>query len=872
MDRLGPRPGTRSAAILAPALEAASSRAPRAGFAQSARLPPLQPWHACLLALAAGCLAWDAPWAGLPAWGIIYVYCRNLLRGPVRLGAGLACLLLGMALAWLDTPRVQAPDWLPRRGEYAVSARVLERDSLPGGRLRCILDRVTLTDAANATLPGAGTRLPGRLAWTWDTPAASQAVALLPGTGIRVDLAVSPVGGFVNFGSQSSEGWWHRQGVVARAYSRGREVVVAVVEPGWWWERARATLMGRAVEGMTRNGEDDPSFSTHQGRALALALAFGERHWLSHETVDLLRTASLAHSIALSGAHVGFVASLGWVLAWALGALWPSAYLRLPRRKWGILFGLTLVAGYVWLGGATPSLLRAALMFGIWCVLTWRGRPAAVLDGLFLAVALLLLASPGMALDLRLQLSVAAVAGIACYTGLLGWRLRHAGPSLAWLPGSYGRLLGLARLLAQLLGVSLAAQAALLPLQLWHFGEVQSSFWCNAVWLPLLGLLVVPGALLGVLATALAQGASWLAQPAVALLDLASLAAQAMLDGLAWLEVHEMLRSHAAIRPHWTVWVGWWGVLCGMTIRWAAGRLTPWHKAGLICSCLLCLGGCLPTLFPATGQVRLTVLDVGQGQALVLEGPDGSRALMDGGGFQSRTFDPGRSIILPALAWLRRPSLELVLISHHDVDHLRGCYYPISHLGPRRVLSNGGTPNAQWDRDRLAEALSRGRRTEETVLAGSELWLGEPGEGVRLKILHPPHPARGSGNAESLAVLVEWQGRALAILPGDLGRPGLDRLAAQSGGVGNSLAAKALVLPHHGSGHSLSEAFLDAVAPTVALASAGKWNQWGFPSESVRQALAARGVPLHVTADAGAIRLEWDSPDSAPRVVTARGN
>ncbi|AGW12361.1 DNA internalization-related competence protein ComEC/Rec2 [Megalodesulfovibrio gigas] len=832
--------------------------------AASARLPPLQPWHACLLALFAGCLAWDAPWAGLPAWGLIFLLCRDLLRGPVRLVAAVACLGLGVGLAWLDMPRVQAPDWLSRRAEYQVTARMLERESLPGNRLRCILDHVTLTDSANTTRP-----LPGRLAWTWDYPPDSLLPALLPGAEIRTMLAVSPAGGFVNFGSQSSEGWWMRQGVVARAYSRGRDVAAEVLAPGWWPERLRAVLLHRTLDSLTRDDTDDPRFAAHQGRALALAMAFGERQWLSHETVDRLRTASLAHSIALSGAHVGFVASLGWAAAWGLGFLWPSAYLRLPRRKWGVVFGLALVAGYVWLGGATPSLLRAALMFAIWCLLTWRGRPAAVLDGLFLAVALLLLASPAMAVDLRLQLSVAAVAGIACYAGVLGWRLRGAAAGLAGVPGPHGSLRRMLGLLVQVLAVSVAAQAALLPLQLWHFGEVQSSFWCNAVWLPLLGLLVVPGALLGVLGTALAGLLPWMASVSGWLLDLSSVSADALLAGLGWLDARGMLQSHAAIRPHWAVWVGWWGIICWTTIRLAAGRSTPWQTAGLAGACALFVAGCLPTLLPASGQVRLTALDVGQGQALVLEGPDGSRALIDGGGFQSRTFDPGRSIILPALAWLRRPSLELVFISHHDVDHLRGCYYPISHLGPRRVLSNGGAPNADWDQARLAGALRQGGLKEEPLLAGEVLRLGDPAAGLRLAALNPRRKAAGAGNAESLTLCVLWQGRALAILPGDLERAGLEGLAAR---FGNRLAASALVLPHHGSGNSLSETFLDTVAPAVALASAGQWNQWGFPSDTVREALAARGVSLHVTAEAGAVRLEWDSPGSMPRVTTARGN
>ncbi|GAB7079677.1 DNA internalization-related competence protein ComEC/Rec2 [Megalodesulfovibrio paquesii] len=860
----------------------------------ASRLPPLLPWHACLLAFCLGCLAWEASWAGLPAAGVLFLFCRELLYGRERLAAFGGAFVLGVALAWLATWDTSPPDWMERRTAYQVSARVLERESLPDDRLRCILDQIRLTGVS----PHAHS-LDGRLAWTWDSPPPELLPHLLPGARIETALRVGPVGGFHNFGSQSSEGWWERQGVVARAYSRGDDVQVRVVSPGRWDERVRAALLARTaalLAGETLQDVADPAEARrvrrtlleHQGSALTLAMSFGERQWLSTETVERVRRASLAHSIALSGSNVGFVALLGWGAAWVLGWLRPGLYLWMPRRKWGILFGCVLVAGFVWLAGGSPSLLRAALMYGVWAVLAWRGRPAALLDGLFLAVGLLLLASPAMALDLRLQLSVAAVAGITWYVGVLGWRWqRSEGPaswacSLPGLPGLPGWLRSLGRGLMQLAGVTLAAQAALMPLQLWHFSELQSSVWSNLVWVPLLNLLVSPAALFGVVLTGVSSwvpGCSWCTGLAAICLDVAAFAGEALLAALRWLDGQGVLQSHAAIRPHWAIWLGWWGLLAGTAIWAAVRRLSPWHLAGVAASAVMLSAGLWPTVWPETGTVRLTALDVGQGQALVLEGPDGSRALIDGGGFHSRTFDPGRSLVLPALAWLRRPGLELVFISHHDVDHLRGCYYAISHLGPQRVFSNGGEPGSDWDKARLKEALAAGELHEEALVAGESVLLGDPAQELRLTSLAPLTAVHGSGvpdksgNADSLVLRVEWQGRALAILPGDIERPDLERLVERMTRTqGGGLAAAALVLPHHGAASSLSTAFLDAVRPAVAIASAGRWNQWGFPSASVRAALAKRSIPLLVTGESGAVRLEWTAPSARPEVTTARGN
>lgn len=878
-------------------------------------LPPLLPWHVCLLALFTGCLSWQAPWYGVPAWMLLLLYCRDLLGGPgqaIKLGCFALSLAAGAWMALAAQPDAQQPGWLTQRMDVQLQGTIVSRSGLPGDRLRFILEDVHLTTPANATLA-----MDGRIAWTWDNPpvmlpgdatagrdgaasAASHAASgdrapsrlpaphrglgqsavprpppelghtadLTAGTRLRANLRLYPIGGFQNFGSDSSASWWALQGVIARAYSWGEKAEVTILAHGHTLPSLRARLQTRVETFLDRfcriAGETAAELSS-QGGAMVLALTFGDRQFLENADVDLLRRASLAHTIALSGAHVGCVVGLGWVAAWALGWIWPGAYLHWPRRKWGALFGMCLAAGYVWLGGATPSLLRAALMFGVWCVFLWRGRQAVILDGLCIAVAILLLASPEMALDLRLQLSVAAVAGIACYAGLMA-RFVSNGSSRAGLGRLSGRALSMA---GGLLAVSLAAQAALLPLQLWHFGEVHTSLWANALWLPLLGSVVIPTAILGVLFTALETVLPVVGPVASGALFLSAQTAEAMLNGLAWIDGRGWLTSQATIRPHWGVWLGWWGILCYGVIRMAAGRTSRWQRGGLTLSLLLLAIGLAPTLFPATGMVTLTTLDVGQGQALVLEGPDGSQALIDGGGFRSRRFDPGRGIVMPALAWHRRPSLELVLATHHDVDHLRGCYYAISHLGPRAFFSNGGEPGPDWDKARLAEALHKGGLEEQALTAGDVLRLGDPDHGLRLTVLHPFTRAEGSDNDGSLVLRVDWQGQPLAMIPGDLETKGLNALVAARSP--DDLKASAMILAHHGAVSSHSEAFLDAVNPAVAVASAGQFNQWKFPSPEVCEAVACRSIPFFVTARDGAIRLEWDTPTSPPRVVTARG-
>ncbi|MEF3695987.1 ComEC/Rec2 family competence protein, partial [Desulfolutivibrio sp.] len=212
---------------------------------------------------------------------------------------------------------------------------------------------------------------------------------------------------------------------------------------------------GRAAYVPPDQEELAPAPRPTPGGAMLLALLTGDRSELTTTDMDLVRRASLAHALALSGMHVGYVAALGWLLAWIAGRIRPGIFLRLPRQKLAVLLAAPLVCGYVWLGGATPSLVRAALMFACFGFLILLDRPRILLDGLFLALALIVAASPLSVFDIRLQLSALAVAGLAVFWPLgmavfarlpLPERLR---PTAVWLFG--------------VLWTSLAAETALLP-------------------------------------------------------------------------------------------------------------------------------------------------------------------------------------------------------------------------------------------------------------------------------------------------------------------------------------------------------------------------------------------------------------------------
>jgi len=586
-----------------------------------------------------------------------------------------------------------------------------------------------------------------------------------------------------------SPGYANREGMPPgpwRLRVKSRRLLAIEEGPGLL-ARLSGALRGRVEAALEEAGSAGASGGGGDGHGIALAraLVLGDSSLLPLAWRRALRSAGLAHLIVVSGLHVGMVAA---------GALLAGGFL--PRR-WRLAAAAAAIALYLLTAGPLPSLLRAAVMALLAVLALLLERPPAGANALGWAVVVLVAGRPEIVLLASFRLTVAATAGILLWSPALAARLARC------LPGA----------LARPLSLSLAAGIATLPCSLPLFHTV-------APLAPLLNLVAVPWtalALAGCLAwTGAALASSRLAAALLPALDLlAAPFGWPATSGLApWRGVPLLASPVAACL-----------LAAGLALVALGGR----RRVALAVPCLALAAAALAAPRVARHGLELALLDVGQGDAILLR--DGPRAiLIDGGGKEG--VDLGGRVLLPALLAEGVSRLDALVMTHPDRDHCGGLVDLAAYVHVDEIWTAPGWPPSGCAWDFLTLPGTRLR----VLWAGERAAVGR----WRLTALNPAPGDRRGVNVRSLVLAAEANGRRL-LLTGDAEAPAERRMLAELGEAG--LRADLLKLGHHGSKTSTTEDFLDAVAPRLALISDGVGNVYHHPSTVVLRRLTERAIP-----------------------------
>ena len=818
---------------------------------------PLLFWEVGLVSAIAGVLACSWPLAAALAW-LLTILADARARG-VRLAVLCLCFAGGLVAGWTSLPEMtpELPPWA--EGPTDVEGIVVETRALPENRLRIVLDAVhPVADPASDSASDQET-LPALLTLTWQ----NAPIPVLDGQRLRATLKIRPVRGFLNEGGSDFAAYWHRQGIGYTSWLSGTRTPVVLAGEGNLGARLRSSWREKMKRALTALPPE-----TQPGAALIPALLFADQRQLSMEDLERVTKAGLRHSLALSGQHLAVVGLLALLPVLLLERLFPSLLLLAGHRVLTGCVSLPLAGLCLWLGDAPPSLVRAALMMAIWLVVAWRGAVLTLQDVLFTALACMMIADPNCLYHVGVQLSFLAVAGIAAGHAL--WR-HYAAPLFAVPEGKPSLFRRVSKNVLWALCLSVSAQLATLPIVLHTFGRVTPGLIYNLLWLPVLGLFVLPLAWLGMLL--LVMG---LESAAHLCLQLASLPGTALLQGFDLLERHGWLVSSWSLRPHWTAMLGFAFLLAGLLALFGKSGQPNARTGTRAANRLLIAGALLAVIGPGlrlvdalTQGYSIYVADVGQGQAVLLEWP-GGRGLVDGGGFASSRLDSGRDVLAPMLAANRALRLDFVAASHMDRDHIGGLFFMLEHFSvPVYWAGASDNTDAQGtvknDALRLESLLAKRGIPAVHPVAGDRLPLDD---GTWLEVLWPPQGRLLRGN-DSLVLRLVRNGEGLALLTGDIepkAQREMLRLHAR-----RDIRARVLILPHHGSRRNLEPDLYTAVQPDYAIASCGERNPWSFPAPEVAHALELQGIPLHTTAALGGIRVFFEGEHARMRPVRYSG-
>lgn len=565
--------------------------------------------------------------------------------------------------------------------------------------------------------------------------------------------------------------------------------------------------------------------------ALLAGLLFGTRSDLPPDVKLAFQESGVVHLLAVSGGNLAMI---------LLPFIWILRRLGL-RPRWAGAVGIPLVWFFVFLTGAGPSVMRAGLMATLVLLGDLLQRERNALNTLGAAAVMLLLLDPGMLFDIGFQLSVSATLGIMLFARRIGGWLEPRTQAI------WGERLG--KGLAAGLSVTLAAQLVVEPISLYHFGTfvpiapisnlIVGLFLEPLVWL---GTAV---ALIGLVLRPVAWLLGWPVRWGLWLLVFFVKATAAVPGG--YLEPGRLPLAGVLL------WYVVLALVSSTTLRTWLWERRARFAMGLAAALPLLLVGRL--LWPGrpAGELRLTALDVGQGDAILLELPSGRTMLIDGGPAaapeQGRAgFDAGESVILPALRDRHIRRLDWVVLTHPHQDHAGGLPAVLRALPVGILIEDGMDGSAPAPKELKAVAAERGVPIV-TVQGGQVLDLGA---GATAQILAPPEPlfhdTRSDENANSVVLLIRYK-EARLLLEGDLEAVGEEWLLEQ----GVDVRAELLKVAHHGSGYSSTPEFLAAVQPRYAVISAGRGNSYGHPNPETVERLQAVGATVYRTDQQGTI-------------------
>jgi len=631
---------------------------------------------------------------------------------------------------------------------------------------------------------------------------------------VKVSARLLPHKSFQNFKTFSLDAYLKSQKIHNRASAKS-PLLVEKIESGKKYSPIRLiSVIRQKIQKKIKKHflSPDTNSLSPQGAVLE-ALLLGERKRMDFSVTQSLQKAGIYHLFAISGAHIA-------IISFFLFSLFNL--MRIPNR-FSYLFVMTFLLFYVFLVEGRPSVLRATIMTLAFLSgkLIWRN--VNLINTISISAFILLLFNPFSLFSVGFQLTFAATFSI-----------------ILFFPKIIKLLPRLPLRISEIMTISLTAQLGVLPFIASSFNRVTfSSLILNFVALPLVALIMACGYIFIPLSFVSSFLAQLLAKVLNYLIDLL-IGCSHIFDSLTFI-------SYRIPTPHLLTIIGYFLFLYLLLLPLKIKR----QKSILLLCFLVFFAVLISYPFSSKSKnLKLTFIDVGQGESILVEFPGKRKMLIDGGGFPEGTFDIGENVVSPFLWKKGLKKIDYLVLTHAHPDHLDGL----------KAVSKNFKIGEYWEAysPTETEAYTEFKSQLGSYTLIKRLFRGDSYQQKKV-IIEVLHPESGKiyvptvHNDHSLVLRLLY-GQTSILLPGDIEIDAENKILENS----REIQSQVLKSPHHGSRTSSSKAFLDRVAPQIVVISIGLGNRYGFPDREVLERYKKMGIKVYRTDHHGAVEVSSD--------------
>lgn len=647
---------------------------------------------------------------------------------------------------------------------------------------------------------------------------------------------------FSNPGGYDYEFRMRLKGIIGSVYTNSHTVIqTGELKRDFWaltmrlLQRIRNRFSNTVANAAQSTNTHQPDFFSNQAGAVLTALVTGQKEMIHEKVRDSFSKTGLSHILAVSGLHMSLVGFGFFSLLICVLNLQASYVITGRAKKTAGFLTLFPLTAFAFFAGFSPSTQRALIMAAVFLTSFLIEKEKDPLNTLYFAASLILLIDPGALFSISFQLSFSCVFFIISGFIFLGKTLEL--PENKWI-----KRICLTILTTVFAGIGAA------PVTAFYFNMFSMvQVGTNLIMIPVIGFLCLPLGLAGLISMSFSSGLAHL---------------------FLTLDIH--ILSYCLQVIHWIAGLNWtWArivtprlieiiiyyalILClGFAIM-ERNKRAIYLTFFLIGAGIISTGqGMLKRFYP--GKLVVHTLDVGQGNAAVIVTPDGKTLLIDAGGFGGRSsFDTGRYIVGPFLwkNWIH--SLDTVILTHPDSDHMNGLCFIFENFEVRQWIKNNDTSSSVVFNNLMRTAEKKGIKITNIGPDPYRLSWNQVG----IDILGKSRDLGDNDNNNSLVTRLDFLSFSM-LFTGDIE----EKREMELVNIKNfCLKSDILMAAHHGSCSSSSKRFLDKVSPSGVIISCGYMNRHKFPCRSVLQRYRQKGFSIFRTDMMGAVTLKSDGLD-----------